>query len=118
MIGWQLRWVVDFKDWIEYNVLDFDAGEGWTLVDDTATFSDGSSTDEVFSMLDGTTWMDGRITLSKNRKGIICDKEAIRRTQQITSDAHASRNMTMIIGSKRKGQLVIGNRKHLSSLTW
>ena len=83
VIGWQLPWVVDGKDWIEYTVLDFDAGEGWTMVDDTATFSDGSSTNEVFSMLDATMWMDGRITLSKNRKGIICDKEAIRRTQQI-----------------------------------
>ena len=45
------------------------------MVDDTATCSDSGSTCEVFSTLDGTTSMDGEITLSKCRNGIICNTE-------------------------------------------
>ena len=65
--------VVDGEDCIklEYTVSYFDAGKGWTLVDDTSTFSDGCSTCEVFSTLNGTASMDCDITLSECRNGII-----------------------------------------------
>ncbi len=59
--------VVDGEDCIklEYTVSYFDAGKGWTLVDDTSTCSDGCSTCEVFSTLNGTASMDCDITVSE-----------------------------------------------------
>ena len=63
--------VVDGEDCmkLEYTGSYFDAGKGWTLVDETAACSDGCSTFEVFSTLDGTTSMDGEITVSECRNG-------------------------------------------------
>ena len=64
--------VVDSEDCIklEYTVSYFDAGKGWTLVDNTAACSDDCSTFEVFSTLDRTTSMDGEITVSECKNGI------------------------------------------------